>query len=132
MRNFILAVSTFALACDSPEDAELLEASSGDLAQDDAQNDAQGEDVAELDPGELSADPRPAVAGCQYKVLWPTAGVYEQPGWNVLKTKNAGDIVGASWCDWTWYDGANEWLAVATDSAEDGVGWMRRGAVVKL
>jgi hypothetical protein len=128
MRNFILAVSTFVLACDSPEDAELLEASSGELAEDDAQD----EDAAELDPGEWSAEPRPTAAGCQYKVLWPTAGVYEKPGYLVLKTKNAGEIVGASWCDWTWYDGANEWLAVATDSAEDGVGWMRRSAVVKL
>ncbi|WP_434417498.1 hypothetical protein [Nannocystis pusilla] len=128
MRQFILAVSTFLLACDSPEDADLLEASSGELARDDAQD----EDVAELDPGDLSDDPRPAAAGCQYKVIWPTAGVYEQPGWNVLKTKNAGEVVGASWCDWTWYDGVNEWLAVATDSAEDGVGWMRRSAVVKL
>ncbi|MEV5704015.1 hypothetical protein [Actinoallomurus sp. NPDC052274] len=74
-------------------------------------------------------------ASCQYKVTWPVAGVYEQPtnASTLLKDKRAGDVVGG-YCDWT-YDNTTEghtYLAVATDSAEDGIGWMRRDALVKL
>ncbi len=72
-----------------------------------------------------------AQAGCQYKVVWPTAGVYENPNPNsvVVKTKYAGDIVGASTCEgasWNEYG----YVLVATDAAADGRGWMRTGAVV--
>ncbi|MFB8030170.1 glycosyltransferase [Streptomyces sp. NPDC056465] len=74
-----------------------------------------------------------AQAGCQYKVVWPTAGVYENPNPNsvVVKTKQAGDIVGASTCEGAAY---NEYgyVLVATDAAADGRGWMREEAVVAL
>ncbi|QHY93636.1 hypothetical protein SSPS47_00650 [Streptomyces sp. S4.7] len=70
-------------------------------------------------------------AGCQYKVVWPTAGVYESPQPNsaVVKTKYAGDIVGASTCEGATYD---EWsyVLVATDAVADGRGWIRAEAVV--
>jgi hypothetical protein len=121
---FFLAV--LLSGCDSPDDEALLE----DLGDADAADVREDAEVLALE--ELSAGVRPVASGCQYKVIWPTAGVYEKPGWWLLKTKGAGDIVGASWCDWTWYDGTNEWLAVATASAEDGVGWVRRSAVVKM
>lgn len=74
-----------------------------------------------------------ASAGCQYKVVWPTAGVYEDPNPNsaVVKTKYAGDIVGAATCEGASY---NEYgyVLVSTDAAADGRGWMREGAVVAL
>ncbi|MFC5905018.1 glycosyltransferase [Streptomyces zhihengii] len=74
-----------------------------------------------------------AASGCQYKVLWPTAGVYENPNPNsvVVKTKHAGDIVGASTCEGASY---NEYgyVLVATDAAADGRGWMRAEAVVQI
>lgn len=74
-----------------------------------------------------------AQAGCQYKVVWPTAGVYENPSPNsvVVKTKQAGDIVGASTCEGASY---NEYgyVLVATDAAADGRGWMRAEAVVSV
>ncbi|WP_328722957.1 glycosyltransferase [Streptomyces sp. NBC_00247] len=74
-----------------------------------------------------------AAAGCQYKVVWPTAGVYENPNPNsvVVKTKYAGDIVGASTCEGASY---NEYgyVLVTTDAAADGRGWMREGAVVPV
>ncbi|GAA0371078.1 hypothetical protein NE235_29410 [Actinoallomurus spadix] len=78
---------------------------------------------------------RAVAADCHYKVTWPVAGVYEQPtnASTLLKDKRAGDIVGG-YCDWT-YDNTTEghtYLAVATDSAADGIGWMRRDALVKL
>ncbi len=72
---------------------------------------------------------------CQYRVTWPTAGVYEQPtnASTNLKDKHAGDVVGG-YCDWTYYNATEgeEYLAVVTASAEDGIGWVRRDAVVKL
>ncbi|XUT62807.1 glycosyltransferase [Streptomyces sp. G9] len=71
--------------------------------------------------------------GCQYKVLWPTAGVYENPNPTsaVVKTKHAGDIVGASTCEGASY---NEYgyVLVTTDAAADGRGWMREEAVVQI
>ncbi len=71
--------------------------------------------------------------GCQYRVLWPTAGVYENPNPNsvVVKAKHAGDIVGASTCEGAGY---NEYgyVLVATDAAADGRGWMREEAVVQI
>ncbi|MFD6281348.1 glycosyltransferase [Streptomyces sp. NPDC060209] len=74
-----------------------------------------------------------AQAGCQYKVVWPTAGVYENPSPNsvVVKTKYVGDIVGASTCEGASY---NEYgyVLVATDAAADGRGWIRVGAVVSI
>lgn len=74
-----------------------------------------------------------AATGCQYKVVWPTAGVYENPnpGSVVVKTKYAGDIVGASTCEGASY---NEYgyVLVTTDAAADGRGWMREGAVVPV
>lgn len=76
-----------------------------------------------------------AAQSCQYKVIWSVAGVYEKPSnaSTKLKTKQAGDIVGG-YCDWTYYNTTEmeEYLAVATDSAEDGIGWMRRDAVTKI
>lgn len=95
-------------------------------------------------PIEESESPNPAdgtesissdITNCQYKVTWPTAGVYEQPsnGSTLLKKKAAGDIVGG-YCDWTYFNSAegNVYLAVSTASAEDGIGWMRRDALVKF
>ncbi|MDP5315740.1 glycosyltransferase [Streptomyces poriferorum] len=86
--------------------------------------------------GSLAGTPIAAAspqAGCQYKVVWPTAGVYENPNPNsaVVKTKYAGDIVGAATCEGASY---NEYgyVLVATDAAADGRGWMREGAVVAL
>ncbi|MFJ9639230.1 glycosyltransferase [Streptomyces sp. NPDC101178] len=74
-----------------------------------------------------------APLGCQYKVLWPTAGVYENPNPNsvVVKTKHAGDIVGAATCEGATY---NEYgyVLVTTDAAADGRGWMRDQAVVQI
>ncbi|MEU9361981.1 glycosyltransferase [Streptomyces sp. NPDC048301] len=74
-----------------------------------------------------------AQAGCQYKVVWPTAGVYENPNPAsvVVKTKQAGDIVGASTCEGAGY---NEYgyVLVTTDAAADGRGWMREEAVVPV
>ncbi len=83
-------------------------------------------------PGAVAAD-----SGCQYKVVWPTAGVYESPNPNsvVVKTKYAGDIVGASTCEGAGYSGTEgdfTYVMVATDAASDGQGWMRYQAVVQL
>ncbi|MET9591880.1 glycosyltransferase [Streptomyces sp. NPDC006516] len=74
-----------------------------------------------------------AQAGCQYKVVWPTAGVYENPNPNsvVVKTKHAGDIVGASTCEGASYN-EYDYVLVATDAAADGRGWMRAEAVVSV
>lgn len=86
--------------------------------------------------GVLAAGPAAGASarfGCQYKVLWPTAGVYEDPNPNsvVVKTKHAGDIVGASTCEGA---GHNEYgyVLVTTDAAADGRGWMREDAVVQI
>jgi hypothetical protein len=78
-----------------------------------------------------------AESGCQYKVVWPTAGVYESPNPNsvVVKTKHAGDIVGASTCEGGGYSGPEgdfDYVMVATDAAADGQGWIRVQAVVQL
>lgn len=125
--TLVVILALFAPACDSPDDETRLEALDDEIHSSD-----RGEAAVQLDLElDLSAQSDPATAGCHYKVLWSPAGVYEKPGWKVLKTKNAGDIVG-DWCDWTWYDGVNEWLAVTTSSAEDGIGWMRRSAVTKM
>ncbi|MEU0131930.1 glycosyltransferase [Streptomyces sp. NPDC006289] len=74
-----------------------------------------------------------ALAGCQYKVVWPTAGVYENPNPNsaVVKTKYAGDVVGASTCEGASYDEYG-YVLVASDAAADGRGWMRAEAVVPV
>jgi hypothetical protein len=74
-----------------------------------------------------------AQSGCQYKVVWPTAGVYENPNPNsvVVKTKYAGDIVGASTCEGATYNDYS-YAMVATDAAADGRGWMRVEALVYL
>ncbi len=89
--------------------------------------------------GALATAPSAAAAesGCQYKVVWPTAGVYENPNPNsvVVKTKNAGDIVGASTCEGAGYSGPEGdfgYVLVTTDAAADGRGWMREQAVVQL
>ncbi|MFD9545368.1 glycosyltransferase [Streptomyces sp. NPDC060022] len=74
-----------------------------------------------------------AQLGCQYKVVWPTAGVYENPNPNsvVVKTKHAGDIVGASTCEGAGYN-EYSYAMVTTDAAADGRGWMRVEALVQL
>jgi hypothetical protein len=88
--------------------------------------------------GALATSPSAsAQSGCQYKVVWPTAGVYENPNPNsvVVKTKHAGDIVGASTCEGAGYsDGTGDYsyVLVATDAASDGRGWMRTQAIVYL
>jgi hypothetical protein len=88
--------------------------------------------------GALATAPGAAAqSGCQYKVVWPTAGVYEDPnpGSVIVKTKNAGDIVGASTCEGAGYsgpDGDYTYVLVATDAAADGRGWMREQAVTPL
>ncbi len=86
--------------------------------------------------GVLAAGPAAgaaAVSGCQYKVVWPTAGVYENPNPNsvVVKIKHAGDIVGASTCEGASY---NEYgyVLVTTDAAADRRGWVRAEAVVQI
>lgn len=117
-----------ALACDSPDDEAMLEA-----LDEEAELQDQGQAAAGAAPEfDVTAKPKPAAAGCQFKVIWPTAGVYEQPGTFVLKTKHAGDIVGHGYFCSTWYDGVHEWQPVATASAEDGIGWMRRQALVAI
>lgn len=72
-----------------------------------------------------------AQAGCHWKVVWPTAGVYEDPNPYsvVVKTKHAGDIVGASTCEGATYN-EYSYAMVATDAAADGRGWMRIEALV--
>lgn len=88
--------------------------------------------------GALATAPGAAAqSGCQYKVVWPTAGVYENPNPNsvVVKTKYAGDIVGASTCEGAGYSGPEgdySYVMVATDAAADGQGWMREQAVTQL
>ncbi|MEU1469968.1 glycosyltransferase [Streptomyces sp. NPDC005761] len=86
----------------------------------------------------LLATAQSAVAApqsCDYKVVWPTAGVYENPNPNsvIVKTKQAGDIVGAPGpgCE---YAGWNDitYARVNTDAAADGVGWMRYEALVRV
>lgn len=74
-----------------------------------------------------------AQAGCQYKVVWPTAGVYEDPNpySAVVKTKYAGDIVGASTCEGASYN-EYSYALVTTDAAADRRGWIRVGALVAL
>lgn len=75
-----------------------------------------------------------AQASCDYKVVWPTAGVYEspRPDSNVVKTKHAGDIVGAPGdcvgASWNEYSYAR----VTCDAAADGEGWMRVEALVRV
>lgn len=76
-----------------------------------------------------------AQASCDYKVIWPTAGVYEspRPDSNVVKTKHAGDIVGAPGeacvgASWNEYSYAR----VTCDAAADGEGWMRVEALVRV
>ncbi|MEU0957579.1 hypothetical protein ABZ353_35425 [Streptomyces niveus] len=46
-----------------------------------------------------------------------------------MKTKHAGDIVGASTCEGATYNELS-YVLVATDAAADGRGWMRAEAVV--
>lgn len=88
--------------------------------------------------GALATAPGAAAAsGCQYKVVWPIAGVYEDPNPSsvIVKDKNAGDIVGASTCEGAGYsDGTGDYsyVLVATDAAADGRGWMREEAVTQL
>ncbi|WP_393054425.1 glycosyltransferase [Streptomyces sp. LN549] len=80
-----------------------------------------------------------AQSSCDYKVLWPTAGVYEEPNpYSVIvKTKQAGDIVGAPGpgCEYaSWVDNSYNvtYARVSTAAAADGVGWMRYEALVRV
>lgn len=80
-----------------------------------------------------------AQSSCDYKVLWPTAGVYEEPNPYsvVVKTKQAGDIVGAPGpgCEYAgWVDSTYNltYVRVSTAAAADGVGWMRYEALVRV
>jgi hypothetical protein len=83
----------------------------------------------------VTAQGAAAADSCQYKVVWATAGVYENPDPDstVVKTKYAGDIVGApgSVCE---IAGTDDWefAKVSTDAASDGVGWMRMEALVRV
>jgi len=56
--------------------------------------------------------------------------VYEEPGVQIVKDKHAGDIVG-EYCTVVG-SGGLFWVAVATDSARDGVGWMRLDALQQV
>lgn len=79
-------------------------------------------------------------SSCDYKVVWPTAGVYNSPNPNsvIVKTKQTGDIVGSPGpgCEYGSYvDGANNvftYARVSTDAAPDGEGWMRYEALVRV
>ncbi|MCM2415985.1 glycosyltransferase [Streptomyces sp. RKAG290] len=78
-------------------------------------------------------------SSCDYKVVWPTAGVYENPSpYSVIvKTKQAGDIVGAPGpgCEYAGWNDATynyTYARVSTDAAADGVGWMRYDALVRV
>jgi hypothetical protein len=105
------------------------ESEAGGPASGDGSGSTQGEN------GEDVGEAASASSCPQFKVIWPAAGVYELPstGSTLLKTKHAGDIVGG-YCNWTYYNSAdgNEYLGVSTESAQDGVGWLRRSAVVAL
>jgi hypothetical protein len=76
-----------------------------------------------------------AQASCDYRVVWPVAGVYESPRPDsvIVKDKHAGDIVGAAGtscvgASWNEYSYAR----VTCDAAADGEGWMRVEALVRI
>jgi hypothetical protein len=75
------------------------------------------------------------IASCQYRVTAERISVWESPisSYGHLKYKYRGDVVGG-YCDYTVYNSAENrvYLAVATVSAADGVGWVNRALVVKL
>lgn len=120
-------------ACDSPEDeAELQELDQQAELQPEerAETPAKDDSTNAHAPLELRSSVQGGTAsGCHYKVVWPVAGLYDNPGSNKLKNKYAGDIVGEI-CNWLYYDGQYEWIAVNTASAGDGIGWIRHRAVV--
>jgi hypothetical protein len=95
---------------------------------------ADYEDARDIssDEGETTAEAASALS-CHYKVIWSVAGVYEKPTASSKKRKNkyAQDIVGGYGCDWIESPDGIPYLAVVTASAEDGIGWMRRDALVK-
>jgi hypothetical protein len=76
----------------------------------------------------------PVAAGapmCHWKVTWPAAGVYEDPNrsWPPLKSKHSGDVVGP-FCTTHFNLIENEtYVQVRTESAADGIGWMRLPAL---
>ncbi|MEU5366956.1 glycosyltransferase [Streptomyces sp. NPDC005925] len=78
-------------------------------------------------------------SSCDYKVLWPTAGVYESPRPDsaIVKIKQAGDIVGSPGpgCEYaSWVDATHNitYARVSTAAAADGEGWMRYDALVRV
>ena len=82
-----------------------------------------------LGASRATAGTTPAHAsGCHWKVVWDTAGVYEQPyrASTVVKLKHSGDIVGP-YCN--TYTTDDTFVMVACEAAEDGIGWMRQGAL---
>ncbi|GIF25229.1 hypothetical protein Ate02nite_79590 [Paractinoplanes tereljensis] len=77
-----------------------------------------------------TAEAKPA-SPCHWKVVWPSAGVYELPtrGKPPLKTKHSGDVVGP-YCNTQHNATENEaYVMVSTKAATDGIGWMRRAAL---
>ncbi len=122
-------------ACDSPDDEAELEAldieEDNDQIQAQDQADKEDRETQQVPPDlDITANPKPTAAGCHFKVIWPSAGVYEQPASGLLKSKYAGDIVG-DWC-FTSYASGNWWLAVTSASAQDGIGWMRLEALKQI
>lgn len=72
------------------------------------------------------------VATCEWVVVWPTAGVYEQPTrmYAPLKTKHSGDRVGGGYCMSHYNTSEQEWyVSVTCACAADDIGWMRQNAL---
>jgi hypothetical protein len=84
-----------------------------------------------------AAPPEPAPTNgtmCHWKVIWPAAGVYDDPTRSQppLKSKHSGDIVGP-YCTTQYNAAENEtYVQVQTDSAADGIGWMRLPALKQV
>jgi hypothetical protein len=84
-------------------------------------------------PAPTNAQPHsPDPAGsCHWKVIWPTAGLYEEPTRDqpALTSKKNGDEVGP-YCTIHYNASENEnYVKVQTDKAADGIGWMRTSAL---
>lgn len=128
----ILAAMLYLPACDSPDDE--AEPQTLDVEDDNDQIDdhADHEDHEQIQTDlDITMNPKPTAAGCHFKVIWPSAGVYEQPASGPpLKSKHAGDIVG-DWC-FTAYVSGNTWQSVTSASAQDGIGWMRLDALTPI
>ncbi|GGO86624.1 hypothetical protein [Wenjunlia tyrosinilytica] len=84
-------------------------------------------------PAAPAPAPTPENGGtmCHWKVVWPAAGVYDDPSRSapLLKTKHSGDVVGP-FCVTQVNASENEtFVQVQTEAAPDGIGWMRMPAL---